>query len=244
MDNTLRTIRLGGYMALALAVMQIGGNALHPPMPADTVASIHVIQAKAALWVPVHVVITVSYFLFVPFAIGLAAAFRKKGPLVRFGTPLVIVGAGIGVVQILTHPTIFYALAVNYGDGTNPLANVIVEMYAVLWKYSVSIEVAHLLAIFITATLFGLEMRDEPHFKKWIAWLGVAGGVIAAAGIIVGKFIVTGGQTGDLIFGFGLIPALIWIIATGITLIRIKPDQVAAQKIFTGTAAEPVAAGR
>ncbi len=221
-----KLVRLGGYFALLTAATQIGGNALHPPIPRDTVAALGVIHATT-IWPIVHLVITVSYFLFIPFAIGAYAAFRQPGALVRIGTALVIVGAAMGAVQITTHLTIFHYLAGQYASAAPAIQNSIVMNYDMLWPYSVALEVAHLLTIFVAAGLFGVAMLGEEIYPRWIAIMGLVGGGVAIAAIMVGKFVIQS-QTGDLIFGFGLLPLMVWIVAVGIVLLKVTPAQLAA----------------
>jgi hypothetical protein len=225
-------IRVGGISGLAVAAMQLGGNILHPPMPPDPVQSIHVIQQTAA-WVPVHLVITVSYFLFIPFAIGAAASFANRPATVRFATPLVLVGAALGAAQIMTHLTIFHRIAALFGQASTALQSSLIQLYDVLWRYSVALEVAHLEVIYIAALLFGFAMIREPAYPRWIGWMGLAAGVIATAGIFVGKFVVLG-RTGDLIFGATLLPLIVWMVATAITLLRIQPQESQSPLVAAG----------
>ena len=222
----LKLIRLGGYFALLTAATQIGGNALHPPIPRDTVAALGVIHATT-IWPIVHLVITVSYFLFIPFAIGASAAFKQQSWLVRLATPLVIVGAAMGVVQITTHLTIFHYIAMQYATASPAVQQTLAMNYDMLWPYSVALEVAHLLTIFVAVGLFGIAMLDEPLFPRWIGIIGIIGGVVAVAGISVGKFVINN-TTGDLIFGFSLLPLMVWIVALGIVLLKVTPAQLAA----------------
>ena len=226
MTEEMRLIRIGGVCALAVAATQVVGNALHPPMPTGTVDQMEVIRDTAG-WLPVHLIITISYFLFIPFVIGTVPAFRNRSALVWIATPLVIVGAGIGVAQILTHLTIFNELADRYfAAGAADRASA-VQTFAALWEYSVALEVAHLVAIFLAALLFGVAMMREAVFPRWMAWVGVAAGVVATAGILIGKFVVMT-RAGDLIFGISLLPLVVWIVATGITLLRLRPERLLA----------------
>lgn len=216
-----RLIRVGGISALVVGAMQLGGNALHPPIPPDTVAALNVI-ASTSIWTIVHLVITVSYFIFIPFVIGAAASFKdQEAPLVRIGTPLIIVGAAIGAAQISTHLTIFKFLADHYVVADAAQQANIAFLYEVLWPYSVALELAHLIVIFIAAFMFGLAMLREDVFVRWIGWMGVIAGIVATTGILVGKLLIQS-QVGDIIFGVGLIPLVIWIFAVGVSLLRLK----------------------
>ncbi len=232
-----RLIKVGGVFALIVAVMQIVGNGLHPPIPPDTVEALQVI-ASTGPWEIVHLIILISYFMFIPFVIGAAASFQDQdAPLVRIGTPLIIVGGAIGAAQISTHLTIFRFMALQYVATSDAASQAdIVFLYNTLWPYSVVLEIAHLLAIFIAAMMFGVAMLRETVFPKWVGWLGTIGGGIAAAGILVGKLVIHS-RVGDIVFGVGLLPAVIWIIIVGIALLRLKAPSAAP----TATAATSAA---
>lgn len=208
-------IKIGGVFGLLVAATQLGGNAFHPPIPVVTEDALRVI-AETGPWNVVHLVITVSYFLFIPFAIGLGEAFERPGPEVRIGVPLVIVGASLGGAQILTHLTIFRDLAESWaasGGGE------FVLLYETLWPYAVALEIAHLLVIYAAAVLFGIAMLRETLFERWAGWLGIGAGVAATAGILVGK-IVMNSSSGDIVFGVSIVPLLVWIVSVAIMLLK------------------------
>jgi hypothetical protein len=218
--NDNRLVRVGGYFALIVAVMQVVGNALHPPIPAPTVEALTVMH-NTALWVPVHLIITLSYFMFIPFVIGAAAAYQDKAsPIVQTAKSLVIVGAGLGAAQILTHLTYFKYLADSYFATADPATQqMIVFSYEGFWPYAVALEIAHLCAIFIAVFLFGIAMLNESAFPRWMAYTGIAGGAIATLGIVSSKVVFNN----DIIFGLSLLPLVIWIFAVGLHLLRLKP---------------------
>ena len=224
--DTSTLIKVGGIGAFAVALTQGVGNGMHPPIPGDTVAALGVINGTGP-WVPVHIIITVSYFLFVPFVIGAYAAFRNKGAAVRIATPLVILGAGIGAAQITTHLTVFHHLAGIYATSSDPaMRATAVNLFEIFWPYSVALEISHLIAIFVGVLLFGLGMLQEVQFPRWVGWLGVVAGGLAVGAILIGKFIVTG-RTGDLVFAGSLLPLIVWIIAVGVVLVRMPPAPAA-----------------
>jgi hypothetical protein len=215
-----RLVRMGGYFAIIVGLMQIVGNGLHPPIPTDTVAALNVI-ASTNLWVVIHVLISISYFMFIPFVIGAAAAFKdRNSPFILTGKMLVIVGAGIGAAQILTHLTFFKYLADQYVVTADPvLQQNIIFTYEAFWPYAVALEIAHLVAIFVAVTLFGIALLNEDILPRWLAWLGIGAGVFATFGIVSSKVIFDN----DIVFGVSLLPLVIWILAIGVNLLRLKP---------------------
>jgi hypothetical protein len=225
--NDWRLIRMGGYFAIIVGLMQLVGNGLHPPIPADTAAALTVI-ATTNLWIVIHVIITVSYFMFIPFAIGASALFKDhNSPYIAVARALVFVGAGLGAAQILTHLTFFKFLADQYITGDPTLQQNIVFTFEAFWPYNVALEIAHLVAIFIAVLLFGLALLQESVLPRWLAWLGVAGGALATIGILASKLILHN----DLIFGLTLVPLVVWILAVGVNILRLKPaPQVAAAR--------------
>jgi hypothetical protein len=138
--------------------------------------------------------------------------------------PLVLIGAGLGAAQILTHYTIFNQLAAAFVSAAAGVDAVLAQTFTVLWDYSVGMEVVHLLAIFTAVLLFGMAMLKEPAFRRWLAFLGIGAGAVAIAGILLGKFVIQG-RTGDLVFGFGLLPLIVWTVGVGISLLRMQPAE-------------------
>ncbi|KXK52351.1 MAG: DUF4386 family protein [Chloroflexi bacterium] len=220
----MRLVRMGGYFAIIVGLMQLVGNGLHPPIPADTVEALGVI-AGLSYWIPIHVVISMSYFMFIPFVLGAAAAFKDQGsPFIIVAKYLVIVGAGLGAAQILTHLTYFKYLADQYALADPALQQNIIFSYESFWPYNVALEIAHLVAIFVAVSLFGMELLRDDVLPRWLAWLGIAAGIAATVGILAGKIIFNN----DIVFGVSLPPLLIWILAVGVNLLRLKPPASAS----------------
>jgi len=225
--NDSRLIRMGGYFALIVGVMQIVGNGLHPPIPTETVAALTLI-ATTSFWIPIHVIITISYFMFIPFAIGASALFKdQNSPYIPVARALVFVGAGLGAAQILTHLTFFKILANQYVVADAATQANITFIYEAFWPYNVALEIVHLVAIFAAVSLFGLALLQESVLPRWIAWVGVGGGALAILGILASKLVINN----DLVFGVSLLPLLVWILAVGINLLRLKaaPQTTAAR---------------
>jgi hypothetical protein len=215
-----RLVRMGGYFAIIVGLMQLVGNGLHPPIPTDTGEALTVI-ASTSYWTIIHIVITISYFMFIPFVLGASAAFRdQNSPYILVAKFLVIVGAGIGAAQIMTHLTFFKYLADQYALGDPALRQNIIFTYESFWPYSVVMEIAHLVAIFVAVVLFGMELMKDDVLPRWLAWLGVVAGVVATVGILAAKIVF---HT-DIIFGIALVPLVVWILAVGVNLLRLKPS--------------------
>ena len=219
MTGDWRLVRMGGYFAIIVGLMQLVGNGLHPPIPTDTSEALTVI-ASTSYWMIIHVIITISYFLFIPFVLGASAAFRdQNSPYIQVAKFLVIVGSGIGAAQIMTHLTFFKYLADQYMFGDPALQQNIIFSYESFWPYSVALEIAHLVAIFVAVLLFGMELMKDDVLPRWLAWLGVVAGSVATVGILAAKIVF---HT-DIIFGIALVPLVVWILAVGVNLLRLKP---------------------
>lgn len=214
-----RLVRMGGYFAIIVGLMQLVGNGLHPPIPTDTSAALNVISSTS-YWTIIHVVITISYFMFIPFVLGASAAFRdQNSPFILVAKFLVIVGAGLGAAQILTHLTFFKYLADQYALGDPAIQQNTIFTYESFWPYSVALEIAHLVAIFMAVLLFGVELLKDDVLPRWLAYLGIFAGAGATIGILASKIVF---HT-DIIFGVSLVPLVIWILAVGVNLLRLKP---------------------
>ncbi|MCI0693474.1 hypothetical protein L0337_15890 [candidate division KSB1 bacterium] len=227
-------VRIGGFSALLYVALSVVGNVMHTPLPRDPAEMLNTI-AHSGPWVVAHIVLTSTYFVVVPMLIGITASFREettvagivtpfgKVPnLIRIVVPLVLVCAAIGIVQISTHLTIFHTLAMKYLAATEAaVKDNIILIYQVMWPFNVALEFAHLFVIYLVILAISIALFREEIYPKWVAWLGIVGGVVAETGLIWGEIILGGsGVTGSLIFGVSLLPMMVWILAVAIVLIR------------------------
>lgn len=220
-DQNKTLIRIGGVSALLYVGLSVAGNIMHTAMPPDPAGALETIGSSRS-WNLAHAILMSTYAFVLPMLIGVKATFRKDSTVMRIAVPLIIAGVAVGTAQIGTHATIFRILGEKFLAATDAgvKANIIM-LYEVLWPYNVILELAHLLVIYLLIIFIARAMLHE-DYPKWVAWVGIAGGVVAVAGIILGEVVFgkSGGLMGDRIFGFSLLPLMVWLLAVGIILVK------------------------
>jgi len=207
-----------GGLAVLLTVILVVGNGLHPPLPSESVPALTMI-ASDALWSAVHVLITSSYLVLIPVALGVAASFQKELPQVRIGLHLIVFGAALGTVYITIHLTMLTYLARQYTLATDTAARANVAfLYGLVYPLADAFDVISLFAIFAAVMLYGTAMLRDPLYPSWLGWVAIGGGVIAAVGRLVHEAMQT--ATGAVVDGISMIPLVVWIAATGVILLR------------------------
>lgn len=224
MSTDRKLVRIGGVSAFLVAATQLVGNGLHALVPGQSNQALHVI-AHSSPWPFAHVVLTVSYFLLIPFVLGTAEAFSVRSAPVRIGVPLVIMGGILGAVHITAHLTVIRDLAREYMASSSPSDQARdVWLFGMIWPWAAVLDLASLLAVFLGAILFGAEMRGDSRFPRWTGFAGIAAGLIGAAGIIIHRFAAPG-ERGGIVFGLSMLPLLAWIIGLGFVLLRMRVDE-------------------
>lgn len=223
-ERNLSLMKIGGISALIWVVLQVVGNGLHPRLPSDYAMSMeHIAMSK--VWGVAHLILISDYFFLIPMIVGFAASFSPQPWGVKLAVPLMIVAVTVGIVQVALHPTTLRMLGEHYmhnPDGAG--RDFIVTLYQGFWAYNIVLEVGHLLLIHLVVVLVAIGMLREPIYKRWIGWLGIAGGAIAAISLVIGEVFLESSVLGDAItFGVGLLPSAVWLVTVGITLLRYKP---------------------
>ena len=220
-DRNKVLIKIGGISALLYVGLSVVGNLMHTAMPPDPAGALETIGSSST-WKLAHAILTSTYAFILPMLIGVKATFREDKTVMPIAVPLITAGVAVGTAQIGTHATIFRILGEKYLAATDAVAKAnLITIYEVLWPYNTVLELAHLVVIYLLIVFIAMAMRRE-DYPKWVAWVGVAGGVIAVAGIIIGEVVFSrsGGLMGDRIFGFSLLPLMVWLLAVGVILIK------------------------
>jgi hypothetical protein len=224
-ERNILLMKIGGISALVWVALQIVGNTLHPRLPSDYAMSMEHIAASN-VWGIAHLILISDYFVLIPMIVGFAASFSKQPWGMRLGVPLIVVAVTVGVVQVALHPSALRILSENF--TANPGAvdqNYLIILFEGFWSYNIILEVGHLLLIHIVVIIVAIGMLSESLYPKWIGWLGIAGGSVAAISLVIGEVILESSVLGDTItFGVGLLPSAVWLVAVGIVLLRYKPS--------------------
>jgi hypothetical protein len=214
-------MKIGAISALTWVALQVIGNILHPRLPADFVISMQQIAASE-VWLVAHLILLFDYVVLIPMIIGFTASFAEKQWELQIGVPLVVVAVSAGMVQVALHPTALKVLAEQYVTA-NDLATqtYILTLYAAVWKYNVALEVGHLLVIHVVVILVAAAMLRDAFYPKWVAVLGMIGGLVAAVSLLVGELFLESSVLGDaLTFGIGLAPSAAWLVIVAFLLLR------------------------
>ena len=219
-------LKIGGISALVWVLLQIVGNALHPRLPADSAMAMEHI-AMSEVWLLAHVILIFDYFLLVPMIVGFAASFPDSPPGIRLAVPLMVVAVTVGIVQVALHPTTLSTLGMAYVSAEGgDVGESIQLLYDAFWRYNIVLEVGHLLLIHLVVLLVGISMLRNAFYPRWMAILGIVGGIVAAVALVVREVFLESSVLGDtLTFGIGLLPSAVWLVAVGIHLLRNLPGE-------------------
>jgi hypothetical protein len=235
-NNIQRQYRLiGGISAIAWVVLQVIGDVMHPRLPTETTETLHCIS-QSPVWLAAHLVLLFDYIVLVPMTVAFSRSFGQGHWANSLAIPLVIIAVTLGIVQVSLHPTALKILADQY-TGTGGAHTVhmggssefVILLFKGLWSYNIAMEFIHLLVLYLVIFLFAIQMQKNPMFKKWLSVLGITGSVVAIVALIVGEVILKRSKMGDLIiFGLGMLPLAVWLVVTGIALIRYKEQPTVA----------------
>jgi hypothetical protein len=214
-------MKVGGVSAIVWVVMQVVGNLLHPSLPNDAARAMAGIHHSGS-WGIAHLILISDYFVLVPLAVGLEASFAPRSRLLQIAVPLIVTAVAIGVVQVAIHPSVLPVLAHAYADPSQVVGREYVELlYQTIWLYNVALEVGHLVILYLAIGLASLAMRTDALYPRWLAWLGMLGALAAIASTVIGVVVLQSSRLGNYItFGFGLAPLAVWLVATGVALLR------------------------
>jgi hypothetical protein len=216
--------RFGGASAILGAVLGLVGNLLHPATsgpghPADTAR----VVAESAIWIPLHVVLLVSFIFMLGGLIAIHDSIEGglAGACARFGLFSAIVGTAGGVVLLALDGFAAKHLAeywssVSAADRSGALAAFRAEdaiNFALL-------SPLNLVFAGFTFVLYGLAAALSNIYPRWLGWIAVAGGAGGAVSGVVQAHI---GEPSGLTNALGVAaPTIItlWLFVMGILLIR------------------------
>lgn len=217
--------RSAGWSALTFVVLVIAITILQGPMPSATAK-----PADLALYVDVHragllwaawLTFPASAF-FLWFIVGLRE-YLRQAPGRQEGLATFALIAGI-VITAIAFIGAFLESAIAYAPPDLFQSNGFAALYAALVFSLYGLSFAPI-AIFLFAAAH--SMRRHASAPAWLAWLGY----FAALCTAVATFSIFStspllGPTGLASLAIGAIPATIWVVATGVVLIRTRETAV------------------
>lgn len=218
-----RTLRIGGWLAVAGTVVSVAVNALHPHQDMPTRAFMQEVHEAGGLWIPLHlgICIAVVLDLFAMLAIGNTLKGVDRPDLVRYANGGAIVSAAVMIVlmgvdgPVTKHIADFFVDAGPAGqESAYPVA------YLILLLLLSLLGLWYALFFGVAVPLYSLAMLRGSLYPRWLGLLGVVSGV---GGLITGLLTYTlGASTLVTTVMFLLFSSLgfVWLLMAGIHQLR------------------------
>lgn len=216
--------RLGGGAAMLGSGLGLVGNLMHPgtPGPGDPDGTARVV-AESAIWVPLHLVLSISFLLMLFGLIALAQSLGGglAGALARLGVAAGIVGTAVGLLILTTDGFASKHLAEAWFVASPDLQAGALGSFRTEEAISFAL-LSPLNLVFggLTFVLFGLAGATSRAYPRWLGWTVTVGGLgCAGSGISQASM----GQTTPFSDFIGLAaPSIItaWLFVMGLLLFR------------------------
>jgi hypothetical protein len=219
--NAWVLIKIGGISGIVLGVVQLAGIIMHGSIPADPANGLAFVRDHWA-WSLTHILLIASYLVVVSFYVGLRATFSRPQPMLEISANLALIGALLGAVHFLIHLSLYPFLATSHETAKgSPLATQIVVFYMSVHQYAHLLNRISLILLMLVAAMFSLALLHEPRYKRWIGAFGLASSVLTLLTVAVVELFLAR-ATGDIVFAIALLPTIVWIVATGIAMLKIQ----------------------
>ena len=164
--------------------------------------------------------------LLAPLAVLLGQVFARDDlAVVPVMTTIGVLAAAVQFLGIARWPFLVPALARTYlsPDSTPATRDATAVVFDALHRY-LGVAVGECLGYLLTGTwttLVGVAMLQSSRFDAWLAWPGIAIGLLLAAGSLefVGSFEEKGWELAGTIVPIAYIAWSLWLIVTGIVLL-------------------------
>ncbi len=216
--------RIGGYAAVAGAVVGLVGNLIHPETsgPGDPEATARVV-ADSQIWVPLHFALAVAFILML---LGLVAIHDSitgglAGALARLGLASAVVGTAIGVIVVSLDGFAAKHLADAWSSApADARAGALTSFRADDSINFALLSPLNLVFAGFTFVLFGLAVAASDVYPRWLGWIVAAGGVGGAVSGLIQAYL---GEPTPITDALGIAsPTVItlWLLLMGVLLIR------------------------
>ena len=173
--------------------------------------------------------------LFLPAAVLLRRALgRDQAAYLDLATPLAISASLVQLLGLLRWPFLVPALAHLYADPTTDAAtrSATIAVFVAFHQY-LGVAIGEHLGYLFTAAwtaVIAAAMLGSPHFRFWWGWLGL----VAAVGILAGLLEPVGVPGAGIVNALSYILWSVWLMGTGIALLRFRSDPHALMTPATG----------
>ena len=217
-------IKIGGISGIILGVVQLAGIVLHGSIPPDPVEGLTFVREHPA-WVVTHILLILSYLVVVGFYVGFRASFQREEPLLEIGSNLTLVGALLGAIHFSIHLAVYPFLASSFAAaGGGVVATGVETFYGSLHHYAHLLNRCSLFLLMVVAFLFAFLMLRESSYRRWIGYLGTISAVVTVVAVLIAEIFLDR-STGDIVFAIALLPTIVWIVAVGVSMIKIARRQ-------------------
>lgn len=161
--------------------------------------------------------------LFLPAALLLRRGFRPVSPLLDLAAPLAILASATQVLGLVRWPYLVPLLADRYLDPTATEASRAATLmtFEAFHRYA-GVAVGEGLGYLFTAgwtLVIAAAMLTGSRFRPWLGWMGA----VSAIGILVGMIEPVGVDAAGDVNAIAYIVWSVWLIATGIAVLRGDP---------------------
>ena len=224
--------RIGGWAAIAGAILGLIGNLVHPVTPMDDPDGVARVIAESEIWVPVHLAIVLGIVLMLGGLVAIYHSIRGgiAGALVRFGLFAAVAGVTIGLVLVTLDGVAAPQLAQEWAAA--PPDQQATALSLVHANETINFALASLFNLVfagVTFILFGLAVALVDVYPRWLGWVVAAAGLGSiAAGLIQAS---TGEPTdaSRILTIMGPTVITVWLMVIGILLVRMGKGRAHAE---------------
>lgn len=216
-------LHVGAAAAMAGGAIGLVGNLLHPRLEGDDVDDVQAI-ADSSLWVVDHAALLVAALLVTVGTVAVAGSLDDgTRPSARLGVLAAYVGGAVAVANLGMETLTAKEVAVRYADA-GPDAEGALFAALAMRDLEAALFASWLIVLLGVAPLaVGLAMRNPTPYPSWLAWLGIAAGLV---NIGIG-FATLGGVGGNVLRIVLMLAALagtVWLILSGWRLWGLTSD--------------------
>ncbi|MDP9861403.1 MULTISPECIES: hypothetical protein [Streptosporangium] len=230
---------LGGVTLAVIAALSVPMTMQDPFADISAADYMNGIVSAPALWVLLHLAVTVGTALKLVGLITIGETFEKSSarPLALIGNGLAIAGVSLLITTYARDGYVHTFMAETWqkaGAGGDAYE----AIFASSTRTAYSTEITGVLLVLGLAPLaYGGAMLLSSLYARWVGWLGVVGGV---GGVVTAGYLYSTGLT-DLGYGvlyplFGMAIPTVWLVAAALRVWRATatvqspaPQPVAAQ---------------
>ncbi|HEX5671897.1 MAG TPA: hypothetical protein VFY46_04155 [Acidimicrobiia bacterium] len=218
-------MRIGGGTALVGGVMVLAGNAIHPRESGqlDNAEALLSVAANSPIWAVNHLILMVAIVLLLAAYYGLTHSITKEpgSAWARLGWGIAIVGAGIGVLFMLTEAVAVRGIADTWATSSGAQQGLALAAGDALFHLSLTLSTGGALFFFgICPIVVGKAVLGTTEYPDGLGWLGMVLGMLGVA--VNGFQIVTGVTTssGLIIVPVSIIGVTLWLGYSGVLMLR------------------------